>query len=55
MRKFNNIPMFPNHPEISLNKIMKHHKGVLKEVGDKVTFEFTFDKNEKYQNILEWL
>lgn len=53
MRNFTNIPMFPDHPEISLNKIMKHHKGALKWVGDSQTFYLTFDKDEEYANILE--
>ena len=47
--------MFPNHPEISLNKIMKHHKGVIKNVGEYKTFYLTFDKDEEYANILEWI
>ena len=53
MRNFSNIALFPDHPEISLNKIMKHHKGVIRNIGEKKTFQLTFDKDEDYNNILE--
>ena len=38
MKKFTNVPLFPDHPEVSLNKIMKYDKGVIRDVGESKTF-----------------